>query len=889
MTQLFKTIYFSDHPAETPAKKNVKLAFGDKDKFLYDYVAPLSSEDIRNLLGYSSLESLRRASSQDELPLNSFCIRLLTNKINRSKDGSASERLAFKVDPIQSTFRGGEKEPLHNWYPLLEGYSPRFVESIYDSFAATAKRIFDPFAGTGTTPLTLTKLGLDTFYSEINPLLQYLIKVKIEALSLNNGAKVKVAKLLEQLANDLPEEISKSEPDKILKDNYQRVFDESIFFENRAFNSVLRTRTLIDKIACYSPLASDFLTIAALNSLVPASLLKRAGDLRYKTKEELEKERQDFVSVIKKNLKQIVIDLKLINRIEKKPVLICENAKNLSLMPELNLDAVITSPPYLNGTNYFRNTKIELWFLRCLTISDTLAIFRRNCVTAGINDVTQGLNVKTQHPEVDKVVDVLKKNAYDPRIPKMVSFYFGDMNLVFSDLRKHLAKKATIAIDIGDSSYGGTHVPTDRILTAILEDLGYRLKRSILLRRRLSRDKTSLHQILLVFSYPHPANGNRTLKKLNTDWMKKWRCFKSALPHKQSPYRKRNWGHPLHSLCSYQGKMKPSLAHHLIKIFLQENSRMLDPFGGVGTIPFEASLSGHRAFTFEISPAARVISEAKLRRSDEKDCEKLTERLETYLLEENVSNFDKQSTEKINFNRSIREYFHPKTLNEVLLARRFFRENHPRMPSEYLVLACLLHILHGNRPYALSRRSHPITPFAPTGDFEYRPLIPRLREKIFRSLNVKLPEEFHEGVVYFQDATSWWPQEVSDLDAIITSPPFFDSTRFHLANWMRLWFCGWEKEDFQSKPLLFIDERQKADFSVYESIFRQARERLKIGGLFIMHLGMSKKCDMAKELAEIAGKWFDAIDCFSESVKECESHGISDKGAVLEHRYLILR
>jgi hypothetical protein len=51
-----------------------------------------------------------------------------------------------------------------------------------------------------------------------------------------------------------------------------------------------------------------------------------------------------------------------------------------------------------------------------------------------------------------------------------------------------------------------------------------------------------------------------------------------------------------------------------------------------------------------------------------------------------------------------------------------------------MVPACLLHILQGNRPYALSRRSHPITPFAPTGPAEYRPLLPRLREKVARSL-----------------------------------------------------------------------------------------------------------------------------------------------------------
>ena len=71
-----------------------------------------------------------------------------------------------------------------------------------------------------------------------------------------------------------------------------------------------------------------------------------------------------------------------------------------------------------------------------------------------------------------------------------------------------------------------------------------------------------------------------------------------------------------------------------------------------------------------------------------------------------------------------------------------------------------------------------------------------------------------------------------DLDAIITSPPFFDSTRFHTANWMRLWFAGWEASDFVEKPATFVDERQKRSFAIYDSIFSQGAERLKPGGYF---------------------------------------------------------
>jgi hypothetical protein len=189
----------------------------------------------------------------------------------------------------------------------------------------------------------------------------------------------------------------------------------------------------------------------------------------------------------------------------------------------------------------------------------------------------------------------------------------------------------------------------------------------------------------------------------------------------------------------------------------------------------------------------------------------------------------------------------------------------------------------------LSRRSHPITPFAPTGPSEYRPLLPRLRAKLARSLQEQLPSSFVEGTVFETDATAWWPPEVDALDAVVTSPPFFDSTRFYLANWMRLWFMGWERKDFDAKPQHFIDERQKRTFRVYEAVFRQARERLKPGGVVVFHLGRSKKCEMADQLARVAAPWFRVRDRFAENVRHCESHGIRDKGTVTAHEFLVLQ
>ena len=65
-------------------------------------------------------------------------------------------------------------------------------------------------------------------------------------------------------------------------------------------------------------------------------------------------------------LRRIARDLRQTVRLSQPPILVCEDARKLANVPHLGVSGVITSPPYLNGTNYFRNTKIELWFLRAL-------------------------------------------------------------------------------------------------------------------------------------------------------------------------------------------------------------------------------------------------------------------------------------------------------------------------------------------------------------------------------------------------------------------------------------------------------------------------------------------------------------------------------------------
>lgn len=369
------------------------------------------------------------------------------------------------------------------------------------------------------------------------------------------------------------------------------------------------------------------------------------------------------------------------------------------------------------------------------------------------------------------------------------------------------------------------------------------------------------------------------------------RVFCESLPHAAEPYRRRNWGGSLHSLCSYQGKLKPSIAHFLVDWFTSPGDRVLDPMAGVGTIPLEARRLGRIGLANDLSPLADAISRAKLEPVSAAAIDQVFARLALYI-DGGATLSELAATTDVEFglNGPIHNYFHPDTLREILLARQFFLgdEEHDQ-PARDVVKANVLHILHGNRPYALSRRSHPVTPFAPSGEVEYRSLEAHLRRRLDRivpdllELGIgSLNGEAHLGD--FRDLALEQP-----VDAVITSPPFAQSLRFWSSNWMRLWFAGWDPSDFDTQPKRYLESQQHKSFDVYREFAAATKRLLKPGGLLIMHLGETASGNMVEDVSPHIEDDFEVIFAGREGTENGESHGLTDKGATRAHWYVFAR
>jgi DNA modification methylase len=305
----------------------------------------------------------------------------------------------------------------------------------------------------------------------------------------------------------------------------------------------------------------------------------------------------------------------------------------------------------------------------------------------------------------------------------------------------------------------------------------------------------------------------------------------------------------LQQLSPYVGKMKSGMARALINLYSKLGETVLDPFSGSGVVPLEALLAGRRAFANDLSPYAYVLTRAKL---EAPGSEKLAIQKAKVLIEEvlPVARFVDLTVVP----DWVREFYHPDTLQEILAAFRFLRQE-----EDHFLTACLLGILHHVRPGFLSYPASHLVPYLrkakyPPDEFpkmySYRDLGSRLLAKIKRAYRRHmLPTDWeYRQYQMWQTNSMNLPIDDETVDAIVSSPPYFGALDYARDNRLRLWFLGCE--DWKE-----LDASLTANSKVYlpqmSICLREMDRVLKPGGYCILVLGDVERDGETRRTAEI--------------------------------------
>lgn len=379
-----------------------------------------------------------------------------------------------KSQPIQ--FNQNSEELIHRWSPYVQGFSASFVQNTIETYQKYYSRpvTFDPFAGSGTVLVQSRLNGIETYGVELNPLLHFIGKTKLDSWSVDNKQFNKVASSLKfSQATNAP---------LFLKSHKH--------FNPGVIKTLEKIKGSIDRFEPGSSneiLTKNLLLLAFSSILIESSNLKRSPCLGYcKTKKIAD---DDPVLFFRKKISEISEDLFKLSQ-KDLPSTSCEIFLNDSkdFTHHKSYDLVITSPPYMNGMDYVMNYKIEMGWLNFAKNHRELKTVKDKMVVC--DNVSKGLirDFKTDDSKftndwIDRIVDnirlnIIKRGSYRRQdMPEIVLKYFDDMYKIMKNTIHHIKPNGRFILVVGDSLIADEYVPTDLILAKMGKELGMKIEK----------------------------------------------------------------------------------------------------------------------------------------------------------------------------------------------------------------------------------------------------------------------------------------------------------------------------------------------------------------------------------------------------------------------------
>ena len=299
--------------------------------------------------------------------------------------------------------------------------------------------------------------------------------------------------------------------------------------------------------------------------------------------------------------------------------------------------------------------------------------------------------------------------------------------------------------------------------------------------------------------------------------------------------------HPLHSICPYFAVFPPTFVDRYVLAYTEPNGVVFDPFSGRGTTVFQSLLLGRRAFGVDINPVAVCISAAK---ADPPLKENVTKRLE-HLREEATD----ANAVTVPDNPFFSHCYAPSTLRQLCLLRS--KLNWKSSKVDRFIAALALGCLHGeshksgncfsNRmPRAISTN-----PKYSVRWWKKNGYMPPHRD-VFGILLSQVSFRYGEGVAQLvgrvrmgdsRRSRSIYRSLAGQVNLVLTSPPYLDTTDYGEDQWLRLWFLGGED---RPRARLFPDDRHESMekyWSFLKEVWQGQRELLHKRSTMVVRMG----------------------------------------------------
>lgn len=378
-------------------------------------------------------------------------------------------------------FSTAKKEPYQRWVRYREGYSTVLVNELIRRSGVDFKQHFiaDPMVGSGSTIISATKCGFDSFGVDINPYSQLIVNAKLLSPSEKDICDIK--EFLESLPANFLTTVEEKPP-------------LSEYFPEDNLINLLELRAKIKALS--NSTSKQILEAAWFFILESCSNRKKDGNGLATRPAPI----RDVIAYFKEVLGEIISDYltcplgtNTVSTVYTGSA--CDFSKyssDFEKRSKKKLGAIIFSPPYANAFDYYESYKMELLFGQLYDPSD-YQLHKKEQIRN--YRISYGKELHCEYPVVERLCEAIneaipqkelitgKRDARTRLMPNMLRGYFTDMGRVLKELYTALDSNGHCYIVVDQSAYVGVIVPTDVILANIAENLGFNINSIIICRK----------------------------------------------------------------------------------------------------------------------------------------------------------------------------------------------------------------------------------------------------------------------------------------------------------------------------------------------------------------------------------------------------------------------
>lgn len=390
-----------------------------------------------------------------------------------------SERLRQRAD---YTYKFNANTGRHGWLRLTPAYSLKIVEALVTVGQPT--RVFDPFCGTGTTVLSAVYHGHAGTTTDINPFLVWLAQAKTAHYAPSDVAAAQAAG---SAALDLVNRQAVAPAPPI--HNLER------WWHPPALNFLCALRAALQAVTREGTATHALLLVAFCRILIDLSNAAfNHQSMSFKAEGQLDLALPlDYAGRFAEAVRFVLRGAS--ENPAGRAQVVLGDARQAGQVVSGPFDLVITSPPYANRMSYIRELRPYMYWLGFLhdgraageldwtAIGGTWGIATSRLVDwQRPADCFQSADL---HHALEQIAQADNKNGVV--LANYVAKYFDDMWAHFQGLPPVLAPNAEVHYIVGNSTFYGTLVPTERLYAEMLTQLGFQAVECRPLRKRNSK------------------------------------------------------------------------------------------------------------------------------------------------------------------------------------------------------------------------------------------------------------------------------------------------------------------------------------------------------------------------------------------------------------------